>query len=192
MPEEPFDLGVVNRFILYKQHLDGRRPGTGIADVAGHIGGLHNTGPSTPYLSLFARMPGFTRDMLDEEMYVQKNLVRIRCMRNTMHVLPRDLISAAFTSTSQSVLPNAGRFLEYRGVSDEEYDVVSGKVVSLLQDGGKTTAEIKRDVGPVTNLPAVLTLLCDRGYPGARGNVELAVERVYLSPVRGIFAGPDD
>ncbi len=49
-------------------------------------------------------------------------------------------------------------------MSDDEYDVVAGKVVSLLRDGGKTTAEIKRAVGPVTSLPAVLTLLCDRGF----------------------------
>lgn len=163
MPEESFDLGVVNRFILYKQHLDGSRPGTGIADVAGQIGGLHNTGPSTPYLSLFARMPGFTRDMLDEEMYVRKRLVRIRCMRNTLHVLPRDLIAAVFTSTLKFNGYNAERFCKHRGVSEDEYDVVSKKVVALLQGGGKTTAEIKRTVGPVTSLPAVLTLLCDRG-----------------------------
>ncbi len=39
--------------------------------------------------------------MLDEEMYVRKRLVRIRCMRNTMHVLPRDLIPAAFASTRE-------------------------------------------------------------------------------------------
>ena len=164
MSEVATDLATINTFLLQKQHLS---PGSSVPDlvrVARDIGGLHNTGPSTPYLSLFCRVPGFTRNMLDEEMYVRKSLVRIRCMRNTMHVLPRDLIPAAFASTRKSVLPNAGRFLEYRGVSDEEYDVVAGKVVSILQDGGKTTAEIKRAVGPVTSLPAVLTLLCDRGF----------------------------
>jgi uncharacterized protein YcaQ len=52
-----------------------------------------------PYLSLFARVPGFSRDMLDEEMYVRKSLVRIRCMRNAMHILPRDMLPAAFVAT---------------------------------------------------------------------------------------------
>jgi len=137
---------------------------------------LHNTGASTPYLSLFARMPGFTRDMLDEEMYARKSLVRLRCMRNTMHVLPRDLVPAAFAATWKISVANAGRFLQFRGVSNEEYERVSNEIVTLLADGGRTTAELKRAVGPVTDLPAVLTLLCDTGVlvrgetPGWRSN----------------------
>jgi hypothetical protein len=88
MSGELFDLAAVNRYILHKQYLDGGRVIRSIIEVAGDVGGLHNTGPSTPYLSLFARVPGFSREMLAEEMYVRKSLVRIRCMRNTMHVLP--------------------------------------------------------------------------------------------------------
>jgi hypothetical protein len=163
MNEADADLATISSFLLRKQHLS---PCSAISDlvrVARDIGGLHNTGPSTPYLSLFCRVPGFTRAMLDEEMYVQKRLVRIRCMRNTMHVLPRDLVPVAFAATLKCTGCNAERFCRHRGVSDDEFDVVSGKIAAFLQDGGKTTAEIKREVGPVTNLPAVLTLLCDRG-----------------------------
>jgi DNA glycosylase AlkZ-like len=163
MSEAAADLATISSYILQKQHLI---PGSSVTDlvrVARDIGGLHNTGPSTPYISLFCRVPGFSRAMLDEEMYVRKRLVRIRCMRNTMHVLPRDLVPPVFAATLKCTGYNAERFCKHRGVSDDEYDVVSGKVVSLLRGGGKTTAEIKRSVGPVTDLPAVLTLLCDRG-----------------------------
>jgi hypothetical protein len=163
MREAAADLATISSFLLRKQHLS---PGSGISDpvqVARDIGGLHNTGPSTPYLSLFCRVPGFTRAMLDEEMYVRKSLVRIRCMRNTMHVLPRDLVPVAFAATLKCTGYNAELYCKHRGVSHDEYDIVSGKIARLLQEGGKTTAENKRAVGPVTSLPAVLTLLCDRG-----------------------------
>jgi hypothetical protein len=163
MPEEQFDLAAINRLVLHKQHLAGGPVPDGIVDVTRHIGGLHNTSPATPYLSLFARVPGFSRDMLSEEMYVRKSLVRIRCMRNTMHILPCGMLPAAFVATRKCTGANAGRFLKYRGVSSDEYDVVSGKIFALLNSGGRTTSGIKKAVGPVTNLPAVLTLMCDRG-----------------------------
>jgi hypothetical protein len=108
-------------------------------------------------------MPGFSRDMLDEAMYVHKSLVRIRCMRNTMFILPREIVPAAFAATKKWSWLNAERFRKNSGPGDDETEAVSGKIVALLAGGGKTTAEIKRSIGPVTNLPAVLTLLCDRG-----------------------------
>jgi hypothetical protein len=164
MREASADLATINAFILRKQHL---YPGSAVTDlsrVARDIEGLHNTGPSTPYLSLFSRVPGFTRALLDEEMYLHKSLVRIRCMRNTMHVLPRDLLPAVFTSTLKCNGYNAERFCKHRGVDDKEFELVSGKIIALLRSGGKTTAELKRAVGPAISLPAVLTLLCDRGF----------------------------
>ena len=163
MPEEHFDLAAINRFVLRKQHLTVGPVSPGIVEVARHIGGLHNTVPATPYLSLFARVPDFSRDMLDVEMYLRRSLVRIRCMRNTMHILPLDMLPSAFVATLKSTGANAGRFLKYRGVSDEEYDALSCQVTTLLASGGRTITELKKAVGPVTSLPAVLTLLCDRG-----------------------------
>jgi hypothetical protein len=84
-------------------------------------------------------------------------------MRNTLFILPREIVPAAFAATKKWSWLNAERFRKYSGMGDDESEAVSGKIVALLASGGKTTAEIKRSVGPVTNMPAVLTLLCDRG-----------------------------
>lgn len=163
MPEIPLDLAAVRQHILFKQHLDGTRSTADIVQVSRDIAGLHNTGPSTPYLSLFARVPGFSREMLDDAMYLCRSLVRIRCIRNTLHILPRDLVPVAFMATRQFTGINAQRFCKYRGMSDSEYRTVSQQILDLLRDGGRTTAEIKKAIGPVTSLPAALTLLCDSG-----------------------------
>lgn len=127
-------------------------------------------------VDLHARMPGFSRDMLDEAMCLRKSLVRIRCMRNTMFILPREIVPAAFAAMKKRSGLNAERFCKQRGLDEDEFETVARKIVALLASGGKTTAEIKRAVRPVTNLPAVLTLLCDRGIlargetPGWRSN----------------------
>jgi hypothetical protein len=176
MSVETFDPDTVNHFVLRKQHLANGPVPASIIEVTRHIGGLHNTGPSTPYLSLFARVPGFARGMLDEELYLRKSLVRIRCMRNTMHILPRDLVPAAFNATKRLTGQNAGRFLQYRGVTPGEYERASREIVDLLTSGGRAIVEIKKVIRPVASLPAVLTLMCDRGIlargetPGWRSN----------------------
>ena len=45
------------------------RPGSSIEAIASELVGLHNTSPVSPYLSIRARLPGFTRTDLDTLMY---------------------------------------------------------------------------------------------------------------------------
>ena len=48
--------------------------------------GLHATDPATPYLSLWARLPGFTVEDLDAELYKRRSLVKHLAMRRTLWV----------------------------------------------------------------------------------------------------------
>jgi hypothetical protein len=49
--------------------------------------GLHATDPATPYLSLWARTPGFTVDDLDRELYQRRSVVKHLAMRRTLWVV---------------------------------------------------------------------------------------------------------
>ncbi len=42
-------------------------PAASVTSTVADFVGLHATDPSTPYLSLWARLPGFTTDSLDRE-----------------------------------------------------------------------------------------------------------------------------
>ena len=111
------DLNSVNRFLLHKQHLTDESKTEDIVQIARDIYGLHATNPTTPYVSLFARARDFTRDKLDEELYVKRTLGKIRCVRTTVHVLPRETIPIAFAATRGIVEPNSEDFLQYTGVT---------------------------------------------------------------------------
>ena len=73
------DLDRVNRFVLRKQHLTNESRIDDVVQIAGDISGLHATAPTTPYLSLYARTKKFTKEQLDEELYIKRNLGKIRC-----------------------------------------------------------------------------------------------------------------
>ena len=87
------NLNCVNRFRLHQQHLSDASKTEDTVQIARDIYGLHATNPTAPYLSLFARARDFTRDKLDKELYVRKSLGKIRCVRTTVHVLPRETMT---------------------------------------------------------------------------------------------------
>src|SRR5882724_4342071 len=55
-----------------------------IAAVTAGLIGLHATDPATPYLSLWARCPGFAVADLDAELYKRRTLVKHLAMRRTL------------------------------------------------------------------------------------------------------------
>jgi hypothetical protein len=55
---------------------------------------LHSSDPATVFLSIQARVPGFTPTDLEQALYEDRSLVRILGMRRTMSVVARDLAPA--------------------------------------------------------------------------------------------------
>ena len=82
----------INEFVLRKQHLTDDSKADNIVRIVRDINGLHATDPTTPYLSLFARTRNFAKEQLEEELYIKRNLGKIRCMRKTVYVLSKEMI----------------------------------------------------------------------------------------------------
>ena len=59
-------------------------PADSIDTVVANLVGLHATDPATPYLSLWARLPGFTVADLDADVYDRRTLVKHLAMRRTL------------------------------------------------------------------------------------------------------------
>ena len=89
----------VNQFVLHKQHLTADSKLNKIAQVVKDLIGLHATIATTPYLSLLARTRNFQKEFLEEELYIKRTLGKIRCMRKTVHILPKEMIPIAFSAT---------------------------------------------------------------------------------------------
>jgi hypothetical protein len=158
------DLNSVNRFLLNKQHLSDESKTADIVQIARDIYGLHATGATTPYVSLFARASDFTRDKLDEELYVKRTLGKIRCVRTTVHVLPKETIPIAFAATKSIVEPNSEDFLRYTGtVTKNQYEEASRGILDILKGSGMSTVQIKKHLGTKLNVSPIVNLMCDQG-----------------------------
>ena len=141
------------------------RPETSITDLATHLVGLHNTNQATPYLSVRARRPGFSRADLDSLMWGSWELARFRAMRLTMFVFPQELIEIAAAATRHFAEPFAARWLRDSGLTQSDFDRLAAAVAEALSDGPLTVRDLRRVLGTPQSidLPGVVSRMCDTG-----------------------------
>jgi hypothetical protein len=153
----------MNTFVLGKQHLDERVRGGDIVSVIDDLVGLHSTLSTTPYLSLFARMRGFKRKHLERELYERRSLIKHRCMRRTVHILPKERFPVVFAATRHLSIDRIEVFEKHLGIKKEEFLNVMDKVMAYVPGDGWTTREAKAALDTDYDLSLVLTHMCDRG-----------------------------
>jgi DNA glycosylase AlkZ-like len=166
-----------------------------IPELTAAMVGLHATDPATPYLSLWARTPGFNVDDLDQELYERRSVVKHLAMRRTLWLVRADDLQAIQPGASDRVADNERRRLvadvEKAGVAtvgDEWLDLACAAVLRHLSKNGPASAAEVRTVLPELQGkydPA----------PGKRwgGETPLAPRVFTVLSVRGdIFRGPND
>jgi hypothetical protein len=153
----------VNAYLAHKQRLLPASRAGDIVQVTRDVVALHATNPSGPYLSLWARMPDFQRQALDDALYEGRTLVRALCMRQTLHVVPSDELlvfarayidrhGAAARATVEAILVaaglcaegEAGRLLER--VQQDVLDVLAREGPSTVRDLSKAIPELRAKV----------------------------------------------
>jgi len=130
---------------------------------------LHATEPATVYLSLMARVEGVTVADIDRELYQRRTLVKQLAMRRTVFVFPRDLLPAAWGSTSARVAaqlrPRLAKEIEAGGLADDGaawIDRACAAVLARLADGSELSATALREE-----------------LPELHGRIDLAVGKAY-------------
>jgi hypothetical protein len=140
----------VNNYLAYKQHLLPHAGTTDVVQVTRDVVALHATAAAGPYLSLWARVPGFQRQALAEALYERRELAKVLCMRRTLHVVPSDkvpLFFQAYVDRHATFEARQQKFLLVEtGVCEEaEADAVlerlQRRVLDVLDGHGPLTAK---------------------------------------------------
>ena len=168
----------VSKYLLHKQHLLDSSLADSVLDVVNDIIALHATSASTPYLSLFARMTQFQRGLLDRELYVNRNLIRLSSMRRTLFILPTTLAPMVFQGTRNAKF-ESGQYLKVWGIPLSEYQRIADSIYEVLKDGPQPLRIIKQTMSPglirtielpagkqvarMTNVNVAMTVLVQQG-----------------------------
>jgi hypothetical protein len=156
-------LNKVNHFVLRKQHLADDSKIDDIVQIVKDLNGLHATGPTVPFLSLFSRTRAFTRAKLDDELYVKRTMGKIRCMRKTVHIVPQDMIPVAFAATRNLIVPTSAQYAQYLNITPRAYEETSKRILEFVKGEGMTTRGIKKALGVSLNISPIVNLMCDNG-----------------------------
>lgn len=165
-----------------------------MAEVTAQLLGLHATDPATPYLSLWARIPGFATADLDTELYQKRSVVKHLAMRRTLWVVNTDDLAMIQPAASDRVAANERRRLiadvQKAGVAEDGERWLDRACAAVLRHLGEQ--------GPASGseLRAALPELAGTWdpAPGKRwgGTVSLAPRVLTVLSVRGdIVRGPN-
>ncbi len=140
-------------------------PPASLAEAVAAVLALHATEPATAYLSLWARLPGFTRAELDAALYDQRALVRTAAMRATVHIVAAaelPYFHHACGPVRRQLDEGARRYISARiGLGDDAtvyLDDLRRQVVSQLGSSGPATAgELARAI-PALKSPIPYTV----------------------------------
>jgi hypothetical protein len=190
-----FTIGERRARLARRNFLTEEPPGDPVPAITAAMVGLHATDPATPYLSLWARTPGFTVDDLDRELYQRRSVVKHLAMRRTLWVVRAEDLPAIQPGASDRVADDERRRLvvdaQKAGVAtngDAWLDRASEAVLRYLADNGPASAAEMRAALPE------LTGTYDPA-PGKRygGETPLAPRVFTVLSVRGdIVRGPND
>jgi hypothetical protein len=149
----------VNGYLAHKQHLLPDSRGDDVVQVARDIVALHATAATGLYFSLRARVDGFRREMLEEALYERRSLVKLLCMRVTLHVVASDeaaffyrAFPSDFFERPMPVEFRGGGLLARAGLCDEEEadalmaDLHRRVLAVVSEEGPSTTQQIGRKV----------------------------------------------
>ncbi|MBX5327118.1 MAG: winged helix DNA-binding domain-containing protein [Candidatus Bathyarchaeia archaeon] len=109
---EIISLQKVARFYLQNHFLLHKTKKRNVTDAIGALCGLHSQVPLTPYLSLWNRVEDFEPKLLDDGLYSRKSLVKIWCMRGTVHVIPSADLPVYVNALKRMWFEHHGRFMQ--------------------------------------------------------------------------------
>ncbi len=139
---------LVNGYLAHKQHLLPGSHLTDVVQVTRDIVALHATAATGPYLSLWARVPDFQRQGLEDALYERRELVRVHCMRMTVHAVPSDEVPFFFQAYverhTQAEFQGWEPLLVQAGLCQE------GKAEALLKQLHRRVLDVLTEKGPST------------------------------------------
>jgi len=174
---ETISMEKVNRLYLIKHHLFKKAKKNELVKVVDDVCGLHAQASATPYLSLWNRIENFENGLLDEALYRDKALVKVWCMRGTLHIIPSQDLPIYNRALKRMWFEHHGRFMrtpDWPSVEERKKRIYPKIVEALAQKplkrkelNAKVRLLLKDDSKPYQRLfSAWGGILKETGYEG--------------------------
>jgi Winged helix DNA-binding domain len=116
----------------------------GISELAAAMCGLHAARLPTPYVTLAARLRAFTAPQLRAGLAPGGGLVKVRCMRRTLHIVPAAFAPVPHVATRRVRMGGIAASARRDGVDTARLEAAGEAVVALLAGGPLPARDLER------------------------------------------------
>lgn len=131
-------------FCCHKQHISPGSHAKSITEVATSLVGIHAARLVTPFFALRARLPKLDYREIDAALHRDKTLIKARCMRGTLHLLPPELFPHAHRATLTKRIGVCKAILKKLNIGQPAVLEMAETILRLLQDGPLSSAVIEQ------------------------------------------------
>lgn len=139
------DVNRINEYTLMKHNILPGYQQNCIEDVARNHLGLHSARIMTPYITLCSRLKDYKPQMLTSQLYEDKKLIKMRCMRTTLHIVPFDIASILHMATLDLRLSDCKLFFRRNAISIEQVEDMKEELINFM-NLPKTSSEIEERI----------------------------------------------
>ncbi|MCL6449682.1 MAG: winged helix DNA-binding domain-containing protein [Acetobacteraceae bacterium] len=134
----------------------GLAPGAALADAAEaaqSVLGLHAQLLTSAAMSAAARVAGYDRARFEQELYERRALVKVWCMRGTLHLLASRDLPLFLGAVMRPRGAGYQAFFTQCGFSPAEIEALPGKVARALEQGPATRRRLHELVPDLARIP---------------------------------------
>lgn len=134
-------------FVLRRHFLMDGEAGPDAQSVASGMVGLHAARLSSPWVALRARSATFEHHQLRRPLIEERSLVKLRCMRRTLHILPLELAPIAHTATLNQRVGACETALRRLAGSERALRTAAAHIRASLAGRTETYRALERQLG---------------------------------------------
>jgi hypothetical protein len=136
----------LNAWRMHRQFLDRPFTSRNIVDLVNAIGWVYSPGCSTPYLSLWARLPSFKTEDLNKLVFDERKLVQLETLRGCTMLVPRNQAAVALRIRPRTFTELAKQARQMMPVTDPEMDRLKTKLLQELEGGTQTAEKLQASI----------------------------------------------
>jgi len=138
------ELQKINDFIFSKHSIIPGAQLDSIEKIARNHLGLHSARIGTPYTTLCSRLKKYSPKMLSYKLYDERSLMKLRCMRTTLHIAPKDIAPILFKATLSMRLSECLLFFKRNKIPKEKIEMLAENIVSVFNGTPIRPSEIEK------------------------------------------------
>ena len=133
-----------------------------IEDISDSLLGLHSARLPTPFVMIHSRISNVRTSDLYNILFVDRNMIKLRCMRTTLHSVSHELAPIVHKATLSLRLRDILRFYKSHNINENNIQLLKKKIIYQVRKAPMSAPQISDFLN---NEPKLKKLIVHKNFP---------------------------